>query len=230
MHLPTVGRVVAAVAAVLALAACGTTSPASLAGAESATPTDPNAGLRTGAQLNSLLPGAKDLPKGFAVVPDGTRQSGDGFGPKTHLTAVVHPDCAQLNGNQWVTVAGDSAAFAQTDLKDSYGDEVFAEIDSYRGSDAHAIMMQYRKLMSLCHTYKITASGTVATGTVVVRPGPTVGAESLRAVATSPDLYGGMTYVAVRVGPEIVTVIYGSQSKDLGAAAVDLATAMARRL
>jgi len=225
--------VISAVGVTALLAGCDSTPPlpiSTTAPLPASTSADPDAGLGSGTQLKTVLVGVKDLPAGFKVVPSGARDTGDVFGPLTSPSSVSHPDCTQLDGNGWVSVAGQAAAFAQTDLRDHSGNEVFPEVDSYRGSDAKAVLAGYRQLFTSCKKYKTKSSGPMATMSVTIKAGPHIGDESIRAVATSPTFSGGTTYVAVRVGTAVVTVIYSSTSKDLGARASSLAASMAQRL
>ena len=231
--------VISAVGIATLLAGCDSGTPAtppqassasSASSASGSTVADPNAGLKSGTQLKTVLVGLKALPAHFKVSSAGVRDTADVFGPPTNPSPVSHPNCTQLDGNRWVTVAGQAPAFALTDFVDSFGNEVLPEVDSYRGTDAKAVLTAYRKLFAACKKYKTKASGPLATVSVVIKPGPKVGDESFRAVATSPTYSGGTTYVAVRVGTSVVTVIYSSTSKDLGAKASSLAASMARRL
>ena len=233
---------IVALATAISVAACGSgsaapasTPPGTTSGSPSpataSSATHPNAGLRTGTELRAALPTGADLPKGFHVPAGGPQDSGAGFGADLTASSLGHPDCPQLeSGNAWVGLLGQPAAFAQTEFDDSYGDQVFPEVDAYRGTEATSVMAAYRRLFAACRTFMYDQSGTHAHVTLKVHPGPTVGDESIRAVLTSPSFQGGATIVAVRVGQFVVTVYDNSTSKDLGAGAVGLAAAMARRL
>lgn len=91
------------------------------------------------------------------------------------------------------------------------------------------IMAGYRKLFAACHSFAYTDSGRHAKVPVVIKPGPKVGDETIRAVLTSPSFEGGDTIVIVRVG-QFVMIVDSTTSKDLGSGAVKVATAMARKL
>jgi len=229
-------------AAVAGVAACGPgsstaslgsgTTPAgtSVVAAPTSPSDDPDAGLRPGVQLKTALPTLADLPRGFHVNAAGVQDSGTAFGADPTATTLAHPDCRQLEGgNAWLTSLGQAPAFAQTTYEDGKGDQVFPEVDAYRGSGAKAVMAAYRRLFTTCRTfaYRDPQSGTKAMVSLKIESGPAVGDESLRAVLTTPAFEGGITVVAVRVGRFVVTV-YDNSTTDVGAGAVGLATGMAR--
>lgn len=235
----TVEMVIGAVALTALLTGCSSASTTTGASstdavASSAVPptsADPNAGLKDGTQLKALLPSTKDLPAGFKVIPAVVRDSADVFGPPSTATAPMSSACKKLDTNAWIDGAGiGSAAFAQTGFNDSYGDEIDAEIDSFRGTLAQKVMTNLRKLFAACSRYKTTTSGTPTTVKVVAKAGPRVGDDSVRAVMTSPVWTGGTTLVAVRVGKAVVTILYSSSRSDLGAKAANLAATIAQRL
>jgi hypothetical protein len=226
-----------AVAVMFALAGCistssATTGSAATASAGTTTVSDPNAGLKNGTQLKPALLTTKDVGSGFTVNKDLVRDSGDVFGPKTKTVSPTKAACKDVETNVWIDGAGiGSASFAQTGFKDSYGSEIDAEIDGFRGTSAEAVMANLKKLFTVCSSYKITVPG-VPKGTVhlVAKPGSKVGDESVRAVLTSKVYEGGTTLVAIRVGKTVVSVLYSSSSSDLGAKGQKLAETMAKRL
>jgi len=235
----TVELVIGVVAVVVLLAGCSSTAqpgqPGSTTAAPSPTPpssADPNAGLKNGTQLKAVLLTTKDLPAGFKVSPAVVRDSGDVFGPRSTATTPRSSACRKLDTNVWAEGAGigPPASFAQTGFTDSYGDEVDAVIDSFRGTDAQKVMANLRKLFAVCAKFKTTTSGTPTTVKVVAKAGPRVGDDSVKAVLTSPVWQGGTTLAAVRVGKAVVSVLYSSGKSDLGAAATNLAATIARRL
>jgi len=207
-------------------AATGTNAGASQ---PSATPAAA-AKLKSGTDLKPLLPTIKDMPKGFTVVKDQVRDTGGDIGPADKLTPVSTPNCADLDGNSWSLSLGGSSAFAQTGFASKDGSNISIEIDSYEGNVAQKIMTGYKKIFTGCKTYKTKGDGQTGTEKVVLKPGLDVGDASLHAVATSTMFQGGITYAAVKVGPQVVTVTWSSQSKDLGAKGVDLATTIATQL
>ncbi len=245
-----VGTVAVAVMALLAgcssagpsgqpTATSGASSPGGAATSEASSPggaatsgaTNPNAGLKSGAQLKTFLLSAKDLPAGFKVTPDAVRDSGDVFGPPSTATSPFRSACQSLDTNAWIEGAGiGSASFAQTGFTDSYGDEIDAEIDSFRGADPQLVMTNLRKLFAACATYHTTTNGVRTTVKVVARAGPRIGDDSVKAVLTSPVWQGGSTLAAVRVGNAVVSVLYASSKSDLGAKATNLAATIVQRL
>ena len=241
----TVEMVIGAVAVTALLTGCSSASqsgqtgsttrpsPTAATASSPATPTsaDPNAGMKNGTQLKPFLPSTKDLPAGFKVSPDAVRDSADVFGPPSTATTPMSSACKNLDTNAWIAGAGiGEASFAQTGFTDSYGDEIDAEIDSFRDTDAQKVMTNLRKLFAACSKYKTTTSGTPTTVKVVAKAGPRVGEDSVRAVLTSPVWTGGTTLVAVRVGNAVVSIVYSSSKSDLGAKAADLAATIAQRL
>jgi hypothetical protein len=199
----------------------------------SASPSDPNAGLKNGTQLKASLLTTKDLPAGFKVSPDLVRDSADGFGPLSTATASpTRSACKKLHTNVWIDGAGiGSASFAQTSFADSYSEEIDAEIDAFRGTDAQGVMTNLRKLFAACSKFKTTTPGIGHhTVKVVAKAGPRVGDDSIKAVLTSSAWQGGMTLVAVRVGNVVVSVLISWNKSDLGAKATNLAETMVKRL
>jgi hypothetical protein len=57
-----------------------------------------------------------------------------------------------------------------------------------------------------------------------------IGDEAISGVQSAPELYGGSTLVAVRVGSVIITLTVSSSGSDRGAAAVDYATGIAKNI
>jgi hypothetical protein len=232
------GVVTGAVGVAVLLAACTSSSgsgakpPAAGSSHAAATSSaaDPNAGLKTGTQLNAFLPTTKDLPKGFKLASDVTRNSADVFGPES-TTALKKAACKKLDTSAWIDVAGlGSAAFAQTGFKDSYGNEIYANIDTFRGTEASKAMANIRKMLTLCATFKTTTPGVGKTTVKVsTKADPKAGDESLNATLTSPVWQQGSALVAVRTGKTVITVLYSSSKKDITTKAVKIAEGMAKK-
>ncbi|HST82066.1 MAG TPA: hypothetical protein VLL08_10070 [Kineosporiaceae bacterium] len=193
---------------------------------------DPNAGLKSGTELRRALLTDKDLPARYKATTNLQRDSAETFSPPTKVIAPTAASCKELESNLWIEAAGsDSAAFAQTGFTDSYGSEVDAEIESYRGSDARAVMTNLAKLFKICSTFKTTVEGAGrATVKVTVKAGPNVGDSSIGATVTSPVWEGGTTLIAVRVGSEVVSVLSASAKNNGGATATKMAKLMVARL
>ncbi len=228
------------VAVATALAGCssastgaGATAKARATSAGSAgspSPADPDAGLKKGTALKGLLPTGNDVPAGFTLNADNVRDTGDVFDPPSTASKPLPASCPDLEVNAWISVTGiGSASFAQTGFRASDG-EIDAEIDTFRGSDPALVMARLRQVFAACRTYQTKVSGSTAPVTVAVKPGPTGGDESIRAVLTSPAWDGGQTLVAIRVGNAIVSVLYSSARADLGARASSIAATVATRL
>ena len=224
----------------VALAGCssdGTPTPSGSSGSAAGASTeaasaDPNAGLKTGTELKASLLTKKDLPAGFKVSADLTRDSADGFGPKAKYVTPSKAACKHLDTNVWVNGAGiDSASFAQTGFTNSYGLEIDAEIDAYRGTDSTKVMTNLRKLFSVCASYKTTTPGAgKSTVKVTRKAGPKAGDASLQAVLTSPVWQDGSTLIAVQVGKSVVTVLYSSSKASAGKNAAKYVETMVKRL
>jgi len=226
----TTGEAAGAGTTSVSTAASGTSGGSGASGGSGTSSDDPDAGLRTGPQLAALLPAPAELPRGFRVTADGPQDSGAEFGTDPVSAAPAHPDCGRLEGgNAWVTALGRPAAFAQTEFRDGSGSQILAEVDAYRGAQARSVMAGYRRLFAACRTFTYTEGSTHARVSLGAQPGPAAGDESLRAVLRTPSFEGGVTVVVVRVGQLVTTVYDNSTAKDLGAAAVGLATATARR-
>lgn len=228
------------VALAVALTGCSSGSDAAPSGPDTGTQTDapspekfdPNAGLKNGSELKTALITKKDIPAGFKVQPDLTRDSAEGFGPKGSNATPTKASCKHLNTNVWINGAGiDSAAFAQTSFKDSYGLEIDAEIDAYRGTDATKVMDNLDKLFKVCASYKtITPGAGKSTVKVTRKAGPKAGDASTKAVLTSPVWQDGSTLIAVQVDKSVITVLYSSTKAAAAKNAAKYAETMAKRL
>jgi Tfp pilus tip-associated adhesin PilY1 len=208
------------------------TPSTSSVGAPATSDSDPNAGVLNGTQLKAALLTKSDLPAKFKVQKDLVRDTAEVFGERSKATTPTKATCKELDTNVWIGGAGvGSASFAQTGYIDGFGNEIDAEIDAYRGTDAELVMANLKKLFTVCSSYKTKTPG-VGTTTVKVahKAGPEAGDESIKAVLTSPAWAGGSTLVAVRVGKTVVSVLYSSSKIKASAAAANHAATMAKRL
>jgi hypothetical protein len=230
--------VIGAVAVTALLAGCspaglsGQTDPATTRGAaKSHRPAHPNAGLRSGTELKAFLPRAHDLPPGFKVNVPLVRDSQDVFAPPSTAPAARRAACRRLAGTAWIEAAGVGAAsFAQTGFRDSYGEEIDAEIDTFRGNEAALVMARLRKVFAACSAFNMTTSGLHTVVKAATKAGPAVGDESVKAILTAAVWQGGETLAAIRVGNTVVSVNDSTSKSDLGAAAARIAARIARRL
>lgn len=196
----------------------------------------PNAGLLTGTTMSTFLTSKADAPQGYQRNASYTRDSGDTFGPPSHGPFTAAKACDKLRTTVWSSSMGiGSAGFAQNDYQDSYSDEFAQEIDAYRGNGAHTVMSRLAKTVSACGKFTTTFNKRKVTVTVKrsMLPGPGLsgtGDEAVVATVTSPAWQGGQTNVAVRVGRHVVSVLYTSSKEDKGAAAVDMATDIAKEV
>ncbi|TDU05068.1 hypothetical protein EDD99_3561 [Streptomyces sp. 846.5] len=203
------------------------------AGAASATPAGDSAATPsasappTGKKLNSLLLPASALSKGFSIDSAGTVNTGDGYNPSASPSTVsASKACDAIQGTSWINSAGlSSLSFAQNDYTDSAQDLFGQEVDGYQGNDAKAVMTALRKVFTECANAKIKQNGTAYSAHTTHKSLTSLGDDAVEAVTTSPELAGGTTLIAVRVGDLVVTTIYNDQKNTGGA---DLA--LTRRL
>jgi len=224
----------------VALTGCSSGSDAAPSGPDTGTESngvtpekfDPNAGLKNGSELKAALITKKDVPAGFKVQPDLTRDSAEGFGPTGRSVSPTKASCKHLNTNVWINGAGiDSAAFAQTSFKSSDGLEIDAEIDTYRETDAAKVMDNLDKLFKVCASYKTTTPGAgKSTVKVSHKAGPKAGDASTKALLTSPVWQDGSTLIAVQVDTSVITVLYSSTKAAATKNAAKYAETMAERL
>ncbi|MFL6056841.1 MAG: hypothetical protein ACJ72W_28675 [Actinoallomurus sp.] len=240
MKIPTARRVrtgavlAAASAAVLAAGGCqsgGAAQHSAGPKAASAPAAPAGANVLKGSTLKSLLLPAGAMPKGFRLIPDITRDTGDdGSGASTPIPAAEI--CDALGQTSWIRVAGiASATFAQN----GYGnaaqtDEIAQEIDTFRGDDAQRVMAKLRKVFAHCATFTDKSASPVAKIKLKTATVHGAGDQAMKAVETSPTWQGGTTLAAVRVGNAIVTMLVSSSHADKGAAAVTLAERVAKKV
>lgn len=216
-----------------ALTACsgGTDSPSTSASASSSGSTkasrsagSSNAALLNGTRLKSLLLPVGELPKGYQADPKATRDTGKVIAaPSSSKPVDLAGACPKLEASAWIQTSGiEGAAFAQGDFANASQEEFNQEIDSFRGKDAQEVMKRLGQVLKHCASFKDTSSGTSASVTIKTTSVPKVGDETLKAVLSAPEWEGGTTLVASRVGNVVITTFYNVQSKDMGAAGLDL--------
>src|SRR5262245_52546056 len=108
----------AAGAAVLALGGCGGSGGGAKHDAATASKAPAAAApeILKGSALKAYLLPASDLPKGFRIEADGTRDSGDAVAPRTSAPVPAKKVCGALGQTSWIRVTGiGEAAFAQDD-------------------------------------------------------------------------------------------------------------------
>lgn len=198
------------------LAACSASTAGASAGATDApakavsSPADPDAGLLKGTQLKKTLLTAAALPKGYSPVKDGTLDTGDMFQEVSNGPA---GSCESFGASAWIQVTGvGPVAFAQGDFTDSAHDEFNEEADSFRGNTAQTTMTALKKAFARCAVFTETTAGVNARIKITMTKVPGVGDETIKAVMTSPQLVGGTTLVASRVGNTVVTTFYDVQT------------------
>jgi hypothetical protein len=229
-------RVATALAVPLLLAACSTSTSTTAAGSSSTSaqsaapsPSDPYAGLLTGAKLKPLL--VTDMPPGFTLDSAGSRDSGTFFQLPSTPSAAATPDCTQLEGTAWVDLSGQGAvAFAQNDYLDSAKNEIAQEIDVYESTTAQTVMTRLQQVFAACATYKSTDAGTTATVHVVTSAAPDLGPDAIKAVVTSPSWQGDTTMVAARVNNSVVTAFYSSSAEGKSGLVVELVSQIMQNL
>ena len=218
-------RHVALLALPFTLAACSASTTASAGGTDApakaaSSPADPDAGLLKGGQLKKALLSAAVLPKGYSAVKDGTLDTGDSFQDASNGPTGT---CESLRSSAWIQVTGvGSVAFAQADFMNSRQEEFNEEADTFRGGAAQTAMADLAKAFTRCALFTDTGGGVTARIKLTMTKVPGVGDETIKAVMTSPQLEGGDTMVATRVGNTVITTFYNVQSSDRGAAGLKL--------
>ncbi|MDH6109278.1 hypothetical protein P3T36_000050 [Kitasatospora sp. MAP12-15] len=211
--------------------AAGSAAPPAAAGAPAKSPAAGTDGLPNGNKLNAMLLPAAAIPSQLKIDASGTRSTGDGFNPPLSPSAAPAGHvCDALNASNWVDAAGiASASFAQNDYTDDSQDMFAQELDAFRGNEAQAVMAGLKQVLTTCHTYTRVQNGQNYTVTVTLKSLPGVGDEAIQAVATSPDLDGGQTMVAARVGSVVVTT-YDNDQNSTGTAGVALTEALVKNV
>ena len=224
-------RAATALVVPLLLAACSSTSTSSNAASSSSTsaqsaapsPSDPYAGLLTGAKLKPLL--VTDMPPGFTLDSAGSADSGTFFQLASTAPAAATPDCTKLEATAWVDLAGQGAvSFAQNDYLDSAKNEIAQEVDVYQGTTAQTVMTRLQQVFAACATYKTNEQGTTATVHIVTSAAPELGPDAIKAVITSPSWQGDTTMVAARADNSVVTAFYSSAAEGKSGLVVGLVT------
>jgi hypothetical protein len=220
--------------AALGLTACSSTSTGSTAGAaaaasgaasatpagdSAATPSASASALPNGKKLNSLLLPASALPKGFSINSSDTVNTAEGYNPPVSPSTVpASKACDAIQGTSWITSTGLTAlSFAQNDYSDSSQNLIGQEVDGFQGNDAKTAMSDVRKVFAECAHSKIKQNGTAYSARTTYKTLSGLGDDAVEAVTTSPDLVGGTTLIAVRVGDLVVATLYSDQ-KTTGAA------------
>lgn len=223
----------------LAAAGCstsGNTSTATSSPAEAttaSTPASPSASAALdGNTLYSLLLPASAMPQGYRIDSSGTRNSGQALPQDTPQHMSASQACNLLTGTSWIVASGISSSdFAENDyLNASKTEEIAQEIDYFQPGDATKVMSRLWQAFGHCRSFTQQSAGTTAKTSLIRTRLRRVGDGGLKAVELSPVFEGGTTLAAIRVGDVIVTCLDSSAGKDEGAAAVTLATRIARRV
>ncbi|QMU66832.1 hypothetical protein [Streptacidiphilus sp. P02-A3a] len=203
---------------------------ASASATKGAAAADPNAGLPSGTELAAMLLPADAVPSPLKPDSSGTRNSGSVFAAPSTAAVPTSQACAALGATSWINAAGiESGSFAQNDYTDSYSDMFAQEVDAFRGGDATTVMAHLRHVFTECGTFKFTQGGSSYPENLSWKTLPGVGDQAFKAVITSPDLDGGTTLVAVRVGDLVATTLYNDQNTT-GSAGVALTERLAKNL
>ncbi|MBC3840233.1 hypothetical protein GXW82_08630 [Streptacidiphilus sp. 4-A2] len=176
-----------------------------------------------------LLP-VHEVPSSLKLDPSGSRETLEVFSAPSMGNVSKTQACSLLGGTSWITATGiGSGSFAQNDYTDSYGNMFAQEVDAFRGDNATATMTQLEHVFTECKSFKITQSGSSFTEGLSWKSLPGVGDQALKAVISSPELDGGTTLVAVRVGNLIATTLDNDQN-NTGSAGVALAERLTKNL
>ncbi|MDF3301627.1 hypothetical protein [Streptomyces tropicalis] len=216
MNLPSrAARALAVAALPLVLAGCGS-QDATSAKASAAPAKDPNAGLSTGTQLKKALAPASFFASGFAVDPNGERDSGDTYTPPSTAPA-AKPDCTKLGGTAWIAVTGvTGVSFAQNDyVSKNTSEDIGQEIDAYRGTTAAQVLKDVATTAKACSGF--TDSQTHSKVKVAAVSTPGLGDDAWTVTLTDSAWQNGSTLIAARVGTNVVSVM-STDGHDNGAA------------
>ena len=185
--------------------------------------------ILTGTRLAGLLLPAADMPKGFALDPDATRNSMDAIEDRSTAPVPADKVCEMFVQTSSISAAGiGSATFAQSDYADhGHTQEIAQEIDFFHPGDAQKVMAELRKALARCASFTYKQSGMTVKTKIVTTAIPGVADDGLKAVSTSPIFQGGGTLAAIRTGDAVVTVLYSSRHSDKGTAAVTWAKRIA---
>ncbi|MEU1530505.1 hypothetical protein [Streptomyces fagopyri] len=203
----------------LALAACSS-GTSDTSGRPSATPTkaakNPDAGLLTGARLKKALAPASFFASGFAVDPDGARDSGTMYTAPS-ASAAAKPDCSLLGGTSWISVTGVSGvSFAQNDyVSRTTSEDIAQEIDTFRGTTAAEVLKDLEKTVTACAAFTDSQTHTQVKVTGAATPG--LGDTAYTITLTDSAWRNGTTLIAVRSGTDVVSVM-STDGHDNGAA------------
>ncbi|MER5474046.1 hypothetical protein ABZX90_15160 [Streptomyces sp. NPDC002935] len=200
----------------LALTACASANGTSSPSATAKKPKDPNAGLLTGAQLKKALAPASFFATGFAVDPEGARDSGTTYTAPGSSPA-PKPDCTLLGGTSWIAITGDSGvSFAQNDyVSKATSEDIAQEVDTYRGTTAATVLTDLEKAVTACATFPDSDTHTAVKVTGTTTSGP--GDAAYTVTLTNSAWENGTTLIAARSGTDVVTVM-STDGHDNGAA------------
>jgi hypothetical protein len=227
MHLPSRTAQLLAVAALplaLTATACSSdgTAKATTASPAPAKAKDPNEGLLTGTQLKKTLAPATYFPAGFAVDPEGTRDTGDTYrAPATRSAA--KSDCTRFGSTGWIDLSGiEGVSFAQNSYVDkNTSSELDQEVDVYRGTASTEVMTALTKVVTACPSYPDADTKSTVKITGAATPG--LGDDAYTVTLTDAAWESGTTLIAVRVGTAVVSVLSTDGADNGSASAKKLA-------
>jgi hypothetical protein len=192
----------------------------------SSSPTGP-----AGSKLNAQLLPASALPPGFTLV--GSRDDGNTAPYDLPHQVSAGQACQLLEKSAWIQVSGlEPFDYAQGVYANAgHTGDIDQEIFALTGNDSATAMAAMWKVFGECgsFTYQFS-SGPTAHFTLKRTRLTGIGDEAITGVQTAPELYGGSTLVAVRVGSVIITTTVSSSGSDRGSAAVDYATGIAKNV
>ncbi|MFJ5268391.1 hypothetical protein [Streptomyces sp. NPDC088358] len=200
----------------LALAACSSGTSDHPSSAPTKAAKDPDAGLLTGARLKKALAPASFFASGFAVDPDGARDSGTAYTAPS-ASAAAKPDCSLLGGTSWIAVTGVSGvSFAQNDyVSKATSEDIAQEIDTFRGTTAAEVLKDLEKTATACATFTDAQTHSQVKVTGAATPG--LGDTAYALTLTDSAWQNGSTLIAVRSGTDVVSVM-STDGHDNGAA------------
>jgi hypothetical protein len=161
----------------------------------------------TGTELEALL--VTDVPATFTPNADGTADSGVLPASPSTAPAAGTGDCRRLGQTGFVDLSGiTGVAFAQADFQDRHQNEINEELDVYPAGDAAEVLTRLRAVFAGCARFTYDSGGSPVHAKVVTSTLAGLGDGAFEAVYTSPQLYGGQTYVVARVGDTVISTFY----------------------
>lgn len=179
----------------------------------------------------ALLP-AGAMPKGYALNRQSSGFNGGALPADTRSPVPASQLCHVLFQTVWIRAGGiNTKDWAVTDyFSADRTAEINEEIDAFQGTDAQAAMTGLWNAFGRCGHFTISDGGGRPLHVTMTRGKLSSQWPAIKNVQTSPQIGGGSTEVAIRVGDAIVTVLDSSGGSDKGSAAISMAERIAARI